>query len=326
MTRTAWIDGRQVSLEPAALLGQGGEAEVYDLHDGRVLKWWKPVDHADYDGLPEARAAAARRLAEQPAKLRALPGNLPASVVAPCGLALADKRSTTVIGYLMPKVAGTPLHSYGEPRWRRDHPIPGADVVAALLSLHDAIAGLHRANVVIGDCNDLNILVDHTRVHLIDVDSYQYAHFTCSMFSERFVDPRLCDPQSGVPVRPHDMDSDWFAFAVMAFRSLLGVGPWGGVSRLCSPNAIRAARRLSVLGADIVYPRAARPLATLPDELLDLFRTIFERDSRGAFPRTALERLRLRTVQRPAATSTRVSAARRARRSPMPRPSSSTAA
>jgi tRNA A-37 threonylcarbamoyl transferase component Bud32 len=295
-TRQVFIDGKRVALAPAALLGQGGEAEVYDLGDGRVLKWWKPANHPDFDGLPDAQAAAKRRLAEQPAKLKALPGKLPAAVVVPCGLAL-DKRGATV-GYLMPKVSGEPLHAYGELKWRHKHPVAGEDVVAALLALHDAIAGLHRAGIVIGDCNDLNVLVDGRRVHLIDVDSYQYGGYACPMFSERFVDPRLCD--AGMqPQQPHDEPSDWFAFAVMALRTLLGVGPWGGVhqpkdaSKRCPPPA-RASRRISVYAPDIVYPRAARPLAILPDELHEVFRAIFERDQRGVFPRAVLERLRLR--------------------------------
>jgi hypothetical protein len=297
MTRSVWIDGAKLSLAPAALLGQGGEAEVYDLGDGRVLKWWKPADHPDFDGLPDAQAAARRRLDEYPRRLRALPGNLPAAVVAPCGFALASKRSTQIVGYLMPKVTGHALHAYGEPRWRRDHPVDGAEVVAALLALHDAIAALHATGVVIGDCNDLNVLVDGRHVHLIDVDSYQFGGFACPMFSERFVDPRLCDTQL-VPVRPHDRASDWFAFAVMAFRSLLGIGPWGGVHQPADPAnrcppALRPLRRLSVYAPDIVYPRAARPLEILPDELTDAFRAMFERDLR-AFPRVALERLRLR--------------------------------
>src|SRR5687767_8186298 len=101
--RSVWIDGQRVQLAPAALLGQGGEAEVYDLGDGRVLKWWKPADHPDFDGMPEAQAAATRRIADAPAKLRALPGNLPASVVVPCGFAL-DKHKR-VAGYLMPRVS-----------------------------------------------------------------------------------------------------------------------------------------------------------------------------------------------------------------------------
>ncbi len=291
MTRHVWIDGARVALAPAALVGQGGEAEVYDLGDGRVLKWWKPPEHPDFEGLPDAQRAAAQRIAQAPAKLHALPGNLPAAVVAPCGLALDRKKQ--VVGYLMPKITGTALHDYGEPRWRREHPVPGDDVVAALLSLHDALAGLHRAGVIVGDCNDLNVLVDGRRIHLIDVDSYQFGGFACSMFSERFVDPRLCDAGQLVPVRPHDEDSDWFAFAAMVLRSLVGVGPWGGVARACPPGA-RALRRLSVLDAGVTYPRAARPIAIVPDDLLDALRAIFERDQRGMFPRALLERLHLR--------------------------------
>ena len=292
MKRTAWIDGERIQLAPSQLLGQGGEAEVYDLGDGRVLKWWKPPDHPDYVGRLDAQAAAARRGAEQPAKLRALPGGLPAAVVVPSGLALAHRRSSEVVGYVMPKVAGEPLLAYGEPRWRREHPVTGADVIAILLALHDAIAGLHRAGVVIGDCNDLNVLVEGTRVHLIDVDSYQYGGYPCAMFSERFVDPRLCSAQL-IPAQPRDADSDWFAFAAIALRSLLGVGPWGGVAPACAPSA-RALRRLSVLDPSVTYPRAARPIATLPDELVETFRAIFERDVRGVFPRAALERVSLR--------------------------------
>ena len=295
MTRTVWIDGARVTLAPQALLGQGGEAEVYDLGDGRVVKWWKPADHPDFAGSPEAQAAAARRLAERPAKLRALPGNLPDAVVAPCGFALAGRRSAEVAGYLMPRITGEPLHSYGEPRWRRDHPIDGADLVAALLALHDAIDRLHGAGVVIGDCNDLNVLVDGRRVHLIDADSYQFGGYACPMFSERFVDPRLCD-QALAPVLPHDRASDWFAFAVMAFRSIFGVSPWGGVTRRCS-GAARVLSRISVYASDVTYPRAARPLAIVPDELGEAFRAIFERDQRGRFPRELLERLRLRRCE-----------------------------
>jgi hypothetical protein len=284
VNRVAWIDGAKRTLAPAQLVGQGGEAEIYDLGDGRVVKWWKPPAHPDFDGLPDAQVAAARRIADAPAKLRALPAKLPSAVVTPSGLALAGKSTSDAVGYVMPKVAGEPLCSFGEPRWRREHPIAGDDVVAMLLALHDAIAGLHHAGVVIGDCNDLNVLVDARRVHLIDVDSYQLPGFPCVMFSERFVDPRM---------RGADCDSDWFAFAIMVLRTLLFVGPWGGVHASCLASQ-RATRRLSVLASDITYPRSARPIATLPDELVGVLRAIFERDVRGTFPRGELERLRLR--------------------------------
>ena len=294
MSRAAWIDNARFELQPAALLGQGGEAEVYDVGDGRVLKWWKPADHPDFAGDAVAQAAAERRIADAPARLAALPGNLPAAVVAPCGLARSTQSGGAVVGYLMPRVTGTALHAYGEPRWRREHPVEGATVVAMLLALHDALAGLHRAGVVMGDCNDLNVLVEGERVHLIDVDSYQHGAYACAMFSERFVDPRLCGGGDLLPTRPHDRESDWFAYAAMVFRTLLGVGPWGGVHAQRRTPAARALARTSALAAGITYPRAARPLATLPDDLVDVFRGIFERDVRGAFPRGLLERLRLR--------------------------------
>ena len=301
MSRSVYIDGKQLSLAPSALLGQGGEAEVYDLGDGRVVKWWKPANHPDFEGLPDAQAAATARIAQAPPKLRMLPSPLPREVVVPIGLARATKGGR-VTGYLMPRVTGTPLHAYGEPKWRQANRVSNGDVVAALLSLHTALVGLHRAGIVVGDCNDLNVLVEGQEVHLIDVDSYQYGSWVCSMFSERFVDPRLCDA-SMRPVRQHDSHSDWFAFAAMAFRSLLGVGPWGGVYQppAALPRiaaAMRPAHRLSVLGANVVYPRAARPLAMLPDQLLAVFRGIFEQDRRGEFPRDELERLRFRACSR----------------------------
>jgi hypothetical protein len=110
------------------------------------------------------------------------------------------------------------------------------------------------------------------------------------MFSERFVDPRLCD--AGLhPIRPHDAASDWFAFAVMVFRTLFGVSPWGGVTRRATGVA-RVVQRITVYANDVTYPRAARPLAIVPDELTTVFRAIFERDERGVFPRGVLERLR----------------------------------
>src|SRR3954468_1900893 len=106
MTRAVWIDGARVELAPQALLGQGGEAEIYDLGDGRVVKWWKPADHPDFVGATDAQAAAIRRLAERPGQLRALPSALPPEVVVPCGLAFASRRQADVVGYVMPKVTG----------------------------------------------------------------------------------------------------------------------------------------------------------------------------------------------------------------------------
>lgn len=313
MIKKVWLDGQAVALDALAVLGQGGEADVYDLGDGRALKVFKTPDHPDVAGLPALEAAAAARLAEHEDKLRAFPATLPRFVVKPQALATRLKHRE-VVGYAMPRVTGEPLMRFAEPHWRRAHPTDANTIVAALRHLHDTVAAVHRAGVVIGDFNDTNVLVagpgaeapisndsPHAGAagaacHLIDADSWQFGRWRAQMFTERFVDPRLCLPEASAPALacPHDADGDWFAFAVMVFRSLLLIGPYGGVLAPARkiPHAARPLHRISVFDADVVYPKAAIPPSVLPDDLVDHLRHVFERDRRGAFPVALLDRLR----------------------------------
>lgn len=303
MTAPLYLDGKAVRLRASALLAQGGEAEVYDLGDGNVVKLFKQPGHPDFAADAAAQQLVAQRLDEHQRKLRAFPPGLPAQVVAPERLAFADKHERTIVGYRMRKVTGEPLHHLGEPRFRRDRALAAADVVAPLLALYDAVTALHRQGVIIGDFNDLNILVDGDRVHLIDADSYQFAGFCCAMFSERFLDPRLAQPGAMVPARPHDRDSDWFAFHVMLARTLLLVGPWGGVYQPKDPAArctaaARPLRRISIFHPEVVWPRAAAPLAALPDELAAQLAAVFAGARAGAPARRLLDDLRFSTCGR----------------------------
>jgi hypothetical protein len=296
-----YLDGRRVAVSAATLIGQGGEAEVHALDDGRVLKLFKRPDHADLAGLPADQAAATARLAALQDKLPAFPRHLPARVVAPGALATDGRRGAT-IGYAMPRVAGDALAMYAEPRWRRDHPRDANSVVAMLRDLTATVAAVHAAGVVIGDFNDLNVLVDGERAWLIDADSFQYGRWPCPLFTERFVDPRLCDPAAPAPLlsRPHDRDSDGFALTVMIFRTLLCVSPYGGVHAPADasrrvPPSLRARRGVTVFDRDVVYPKAATPYAVLPDELLAHFDAVFARGQRGDVPRRLLDALRWTT-------------------------------
>lgn len=295
-----WIDARgSVEVGALAVLGQGGEADVYDLGD-RALKLYKSPAHPDVAGDPAREAVAAARLAAAEARLTSFPRNLPARVAAPRALVRGGKPKT-VVGYVMDKLPGRQLYELGEPRVRRAGGIDLDALVGALRDLHATVAALHGAGVVIGDFNDGNVLVDGARAAVIDADSFAWGAWTCPMFTERFVDPRLCDPAAPSPVlvRPHDVRSDWFAYTVMLFRTLCWVAPFGGVYQPADPArrvppAARALRGPSVLDPDVVYPRSAAPLAVLTDELLDHFTAVFERGARGTFPPTLLDRLRLR--------------------------------
>ena len=285
------ISGRKVSVDPAAAIGKGGEADVFALADGRALKLFKTPDHPDLAGQPPLQDQARARLAEQQEKLRHFPAGLPPSVVVPDALAL-DPRTQEVVGYAMRMVpGGEVLLRLGERAWRDRHGTAAGDVVR----LFDAIAGtvhaVHRAGIVIGDFNDLNVLVSGTggslAPHLIDADSMQYGRWPCRAFTERFLDPLLADRRAPRPLlqRAYAPDADWFAFAVMLFRSLVLLDPFGGVHRPADaaarvPPSSRSLRGVSVLRADVQLPKAAHRVDMLPDDALEAFRRVFEGSDR----------------------------------------------
>lgn len=293
------ISGRRVSVDASASIGKGGEADVFDLRDGTVLKLWKGPDHPDLVGLREEQEGARERLATHQHKLRELPRDLPEGVVGPIDLA-TDRGGKQLVGFTMRHVTGAEvLLRYAEPAARRAG-LPAAEAISALRDLHRIVGALHARGLVIGDFNDLNVLVQGGRAFLIDADSLQFGRYLCRVYTERFVDPLLCDPDlpRPVPVRPHSPSSDWYAFAAMLLQSIACVGPHGGVFRPADParrvpQPARPLRRITVFDREVVYPRPALPLAALPDDLLAELEQIFVHDRRGPFPRALLEDLRV---------------------------------
>jgi hypothetical protein len=293
-----YVGGRRIKLDPTRSLGKGGEADVFDLGGGQALKLFKSPDHPDYQGLPLEQAAAETRLAVHQRKLRAFPAGLPRQVIAPEQLA-TDRSGQSVVGYTMRVVTSAePLLRYGDPTFRRAG-ITNRDVVGLFREIHQAVSAIHAAGVVIGDFNDLNLLVTTGfQPRFIDADSFQFGSFPCAVFTERFVDPLLCDPGATSPrlTRPYDANADWYAFAALLMQSLLFVGPYGGVYRPRDaarrlPHGARPLRRITVFHAEVLYPKPARPRQILPDEVLEQFHRVFERDQRGPFPAALLEQL-----------------------------------
>src|SRR5512147_2691257 len=145
-----WVAGRKLKLDPSAIVGQGGEAEVYDIGKGEVLKLFKTKDHPDLAGNGAAERAAEERLAEHQLKLRAFPAALPPAVVTPTALA-TTRDGSTVLGYSMRRLtSATPMSRLGD-RCGRPAGLGGNGIAALLVDLHRTVSGLHRGHVVIGD-------------------------------------------------------------------------------------------------------------------------------------------------------------------------------
>jgi hypothetical protein len=292
-----WLSGKRLRLDPAKALGKGGEADVFDLGGGRALKVWKGPDHPDLDGDPPLQDEARRRIAEQQRKLPAFPSGLPDRVASPEERA-TDRSERTILAFTMPLVSGAePLLRYGDRSFRQSG-ICDRVVVSLFRDLHRTIERLHRAEIVLGDFNDLNVLARGSEAHIVDADSFQFGPFLCHGYTERFVDPRLCDPAAPrpIPLHPHDRDSDWYAYAVMLFRTLLFVDPWGGIFRprdpsLALPHPARPLRRISVFHPEVRLPKGAGRPDLLPDDVAQHFLDVFEKDRRGPFPLALVERL-----------------------------------
>ncbi|MGK7923735.1 MAG: hypothetical protein AB4290_00525 [Spirulina sp.] len=292
-----YINGKRVRLKASQAIGKGGEADVYKLGRDRAVKIFKSPDHPDYQGLSQEQQSAKERLVEHQQKLRQFPTHLPSRVVTPEDLA-TDKQGNMIKGYTMPLISNAEvLLRYGE-RSFRSGIINNQTVLQIFQDLHETIAKIHLAGVIIGDFNDLNVLVKGTEAYLIDADSFQFNGFYCRVFTAKFVDPLLCDRAASSPIMQfyHNQDSDWYAFAVMLMQCLLFVSPYGGIYKPKKPNkripqAARSLQRITVFNSEVKYPKPAIPYKVLSDALLHHFYQVFEEDKRGEFPRSLLDNL-----------------------------------
>src|SRR5262249_35921359 len=145
--------------------------------------------------------------------------------------AVATARDGRILGYAMRLVPGADvLLRLSEPASRRTGGA-GDRVAAVFRDLRTTLVALHAAGVVIGDFNDLNVLVAGAEAHVIAAASFDFARLGGRLFPERSRDPLLGARAAArpAPARAYAPTSDWYAFDVMLLRSLLLVDPYGGV-------------------------------------------------------------------------------------------------
>ncbi len=302
MITDAYIDGQRVPLNPASSIGKGGEADVYNIRTA-ALKVFKPPDHPDYVGEPLEQEYASERIQTHqlkiPALMRLTP-SLPGHVIAPIKPA-HDRGGQVIVGYSMKLLSGAEvLLSYSD-RDRHDKGLSKDFITKVFIDLHATVAASHLAGVVFGDFNALNVLVINGEAYVIDIDSAQFERFLCMMYTERYVDPLCCDPAAKAPTltKPHNRDSDWYAYSVMLMRSLLCAGPYAGVYRPKDkakrvPRSSRSLHRVTIFDSDVIYPKdtIAFHFGILPDDLIHRLHAIFKKDLRGEFPIDLLESIR----------------------------------
>jgi len=290
-----YLQGKKLNLDPTKSIGKGGEADIFDIGAGLVLKVFKQPNHPDFTGFKQDQLVAEARILEHQKKLPAFPRNLPSRVIAPQHLA-TNKAGKKILGYSMRFLKGFEvLLRYSDRNFRRAG-VNNDMVIRTFKDLRSTVSAVHRAGVIIGDFNDLNIMVANGEAYLIDADSFQFGPFLCSVYTEKFVDPLLSDSAAVRPIlsRPYTFDSDWYAFNILLMQSLLYVGPYGGVYKPADKNkrvnhATRPLKRITVFDPEVKYPKPAEHFSVLPDSLLQHFHVVFKEDKRLEFPEHLLE-------------------------------------
>jgi len=285
-------------------IGGGQEAVVYALDATTVAKIYRTPTDPFYANNPEEQQGAKARLAYIQSKLAIFPKRLPKQVITPLEFLYNGKKQ--LIGYTMPYIDNAyPLMLMGDVATRNKVGITNNDVINIFQNLHTTVTGLHQEQVIIGDFNDMNILVKNNKAFCIDTDSYQFGQYPCTMYTEKYVDPLHCTVDSlGIRsmTTKHDKLSDWYAYNALLFRSLLLIDPYGGIHRPANPakaikSTQRVIKRVWAFDPDVKYPQFVSPIQTLPKSLREYFHDVFTKDHREQFPSHLLQGIHWQTCK-----------------------------
>jgi hypothetical protein len=175
-------------------------------------------------------------------------------------------------------------------------------VIRLFREMHADLQQLHQQKVIVGDLNDHNIHLQMTTntggqrpvgIFWIDVDSYQFGNHPCPVAMRAFLDPSLYGV-SDLSSRQHFSTlTDWYAYSILLVKCLLQTHPYGGVHHRYKTLESRAMAKVSILDPAVTYPRRARPLESLTDDLLHHIHLVFEEGIRKPFPAKLLDQYAL---------------------------------
>lgn len=150
------------------------------------------------------------------------------------------------------------------------------DVLRMVLYVRDSVLALHAKQIYVGDLNDSNVVFNSGfDVFLLDTDSWSIGNNHCTVAMDSFKDPLLHQDN-------FNETTDAYAFAILAFKSITRLHPFGGTLNPDVDMLERMRRGMSVLNPklQITIPRIIDPWTYMsPDFIADLA-SIFDQKKR----------------------------------------------
>lgn len=212
------VDKSKMAFTLSEKIGSGGEGDLFRFdgpgQDSMCIKVYR-------NGMPKMTYKKLSKMTSHPAKSKFSQANIcwPVAIV-------HDADTQSPIGYMMPLVSPNaikvkqfflPLH--------RKKSLPGltrVDMCEFLEKWLTSLSILQEHNILVGDINEQNVLVDpvELRSYLVDCDSFQIGDFPCPVGTPEFLAPELQGHHLKDLLRSPDHEN--FAIAVFIFKALVG--------------------------------------------------------------------------------------------------------
>ena len=189
------------------LLGEGGEGSVYQGERNTVVKIF------DKEHITQHRKDKIEILVGRGLQAHGL--CVPSAMV----------RNTAgeFVGYVMPQASGHEFQRaiFNKRRFEKEFPKwTKTDLIDVCISFLEQVQYLHSMNVILGDINPKNLMVDEKRnVFIIDADSWQVDGYPCPVGTPMFTSPRMLGKSYAQDLRT--MEDELFAVATMLFMIVM---------------------------------------------------------------------------------------------------------
>lgn len=234
--------GKLYEIKSGVELGSGGEGTIFEIDSNTVAKIYhdgvKPITQKKFNFLSKLD---------------------PNYFIAPLELLYNSK--SEVIGYTMKYLDQTffPLSNIYSKNFCQSNGIDKKIKIKIIEKLISAVKYAHNENVVIGDLNPFNIMVNNSGVvKFIDVDSYEtpgfpHSHVLLDEIRDYYYQGRV------------SKDSDYFALSILSFNMLSFLHPFKGMHKTYKKLSDRMINKLPVFinDPDITIPKCYEPIQDL---------------------------------------------------------------